>query len=155
MMATDTSIKKDGLCSLTAQKLSEDPQGFAGPPARNHPDYPAEDFCETEPMEPHMIKMPYPDDPNMKRLTHDIKFAHKKGIELKNNEFGKVWTNIQQKKAHAEDDTNKMDQELANKLKERSRKVDEDKEVDELPPPPEFAQVQLRKTGSRELLNIE
>jgi hypothetical protein len=32
MMATDTSIKKDGLCSLTAQKLSEDPQGFTGPP---------------------------------------------------------------------------------------------------------------------------
>ena len=27
--------------------------------------------------------------------------------------------------------------------------------LDDLPPPPEFAQVQLRKTGSRELLNIE
>ena len=34
MMATETSIKKDGLCSLTAQKLSEE-QGFTatgGPP---------------------------------------------------------------------------------------------------------------------------
>ena len=48
-----------------------------------------------------------------------------RGIELKNNEFGKVWTNIQQKKAHADDDTKKMDQDLASKLKERSRKVDE------------------------------
>ena len=30
-MATETSIKKDGLCSLTAQKLSEE-QGFTGKP---------------------------------------------------------------------------------------------------------------------------
>lgn len=30
-MATETSIKKDGLCSLTAQKLSEE-QGFTGGP---------------------------------------------------------------------------------------------------------------------------
>ena len=146
----------DGLCSLTAEKLSEEEQVFSGgPPARNHPGYSAEDYCETEVPEPHMIKMPYPDNQNMKRLTHDIKFAQKKGIELKNNEFGKVWTNIQQKKAHTDEDTKKMDQDLASKLKERSRKVDEDKETNELPPPPAFAQVQLRKTGSRELLNIE
>ena len=52
-------------------------------------------------------------------------FSSFRGIELKNNEFGKVWTNIQQRKAHAEDDTNKMDQDLASKLKERSRKVEE------------------------------
>ncbi len=32
MMATDTSIKNDGLCSLTAQKLSEEQQVFAGGP---------------------------------------------------------------------------------------------------------------------------
>ncbi|XP_028415381.1 uncharacterized protein LOC114538402 isoform X2 [Dendronephthya gigantea] len=156
MMATDSSIKKDGLCSLTAQKLSEE-QGFTGrPPARNHPGYSAEEYCQTEPMEPHMIKVPYPDDQNMKRLAHDMKFVQKRGIELKNNELGKVWTNMQHKKAHAEDDKKNMDLDLATKLKERSQKVDEDKEASNLPPTqPEFAQVQLRKTGSRELLNIE
>ena len=48
--------------------------------ARNHPGYSAEDYCETEVPEPHMIKMPYPDNQNMKRLTHDIKFAQKKYV---------------------------------------------------------------------------
>ena len=32
MMATDTSIKHDGLCSLTAQKLSEEHDLTGGPP---------------------------------------------------------------------------------------------------------------------------
>ena len=52
-------------------------------------------------------------------------FSSSRGIELKTNELGKVWTNIQHKKAHAEEETKKMDQDLASKLKERSRKVDE------------------------------
>lgn len=46
--------------------------------ARNHPSESAEDFSEPNYMEPHMIKMPLPDDQNMKRLTHDIKFAQKR-----------------------------------------------------------------------------
>ncbi|XP_046851736.1 uncharacterized protein LOC124445068 isoform X2 [Xenia sp. Carnegie-2017] len=153
MMATGMSIKKDGLCSLTAQKLSEEP-GFASRlPARNHPSESAEDFSEPNYMEPHMIKMPLPDDQNMKRLTHDIKFAQKRGIELKNNELDKVWRNMQNKKANDDDNTKKMDKDLANKLKERSLKVEKNDEDSYLSPPPEFAQVQLRKTASKELLN--
>lgn len=149
------AAKKDGLCSLTAtaQKLIEE-QGIQGP-ARNHPQYSPEDFCESEPTEPHMIKVPYPDDQNLKKLTKDIKFTQKSGVQLKNNEYGKVWTSIQNKKSHEDNSKNNMDQDLATKLKERSKKVDEEEQVNEDPPPPEFAQLQLRKTGSRELLNIE
>ena len=46
------------------------------------------------------------------------------GAQLKSNEYGKVWTSIQNKKS-ADDSSSKMDQDLASKLKERSKKVDE------------------------------
>lgn len=45
--------------------------------ARNHPGYSADDFSEPEPIEPHRVKVPYPDDLNLKKLHQDLKMTQK------------------------------------------------------------------------------